>query len=289
MQKPGYYNSLVRNARQTRVYTNLCGLIIIIAASFFLASRNEYHYFTGESGIAVAVALICVGVFIFLTGFFGCCGAMRENYCMLFTYAVIIFCLLLVQIAAGITGFVLRHEISDEIDKSMKNELMHYKNDTAVHEAYDDIQKGLKCCGASNYTDWFAPNILYGNHSVPESCCIEENCDHYNIPDTTAGAKKIIHTEAPSWLKAFRSPEDKTLSHLQKRDQRYRYGATADVWRSYYMIDSSQGCASEVKNILHDNMMAIIIACIVIGLIEITGIFCSCCLMKSVKNEYEVV
>lgn len=222
----------------------LCGLIIIIAASFFLASRNEYHYFTGESGIAVAVALICVGVFIFLTGFFGCCGAMRENYCMLFTYAVIIFCLLLVQIAAGITGFVLRHEISDEIDKSMKNELMHYKNDTAVHEAYDDIQKGLKCCGASNYTDWFAPNILYGNHSVPESCCIEENCDHYNIPDTTAGAKKIIHTE---------------------------------------------GCASEVKNILHDNMMAIIIACIVIGLIEITGIFCSCCLMKSVKNEYEVV
>ncbi|WP_411025476.1 hypothetical protein, partial [Salmonella sp. s55004] len=51
----------------------------------------------------------------------------------------------------------------------------------------------------------------------------------------------------------------------------------------------TDGCADKLKDTVQENMMAIIIVCIVIGLIEITGIFCSCGLMQSVKNEYEVV
>ena len=31
----------------------------------------------------VAYILIGVGVFIFIVGFFGCCGAIRESKCML--------------------------------------------------------------------------------------------------------------------------------------------------------------------------------------------------------------
>ncbi|WP_411025392.1 tetraspanin family protein, partial [Salmonella sp. s55004] len=119
----------------------LCGLTILIGVSLTFANYDMYSHYIGKSGLFVLIVLLIVGVFIFFTGFLGCCGALRENYCMLLTYAIIIFCLLLVEIVAGIAGFVFKSNISDEITKNMEKELLNYPNATnATKEVFDTMQ-----------------------------------------------------------------------------------------------------------------------------------------------------
>jgi len=50
-----------------------------------------------------AVTLIVIGCLIFIIAFLGCCGALRENHCMLVTFGGIILVFLLIQlIGAGL-------------------------------------------------------------------------------------------------------------------------------------------------------------------------------------------
>ncbi len=63
----------------------LAGLGLIIAGAVVQTKLSEYFDFFGGSVSAAAILLIVVGVIIFVIGFFGCCGAYKENYCMTMT------------------------------------------------------------------------------------------------------------------------------------------------------------------------------------------------------------
>ncbi|PIK47244.1 putative CD63 antigen [Apostichopus japonicus] len=158
----------------------LSGLLLIVISSLFLANFYQYEDFTGASETIVIIAFIVIGAFFFVTGFFGCCGALRENYCMLFMYATIILSFCCSKIVAGVVGFVLRDEISKQIDVNMGKLMKDYSTDNVTALAFDDMQHELKCCGTNNFTDWFG---LYGpnNNSVPPSCCIKDTCDNTDV------------------------------------------------------------------------------------------------------------
>ena len=40
---------------------------------------------------AAAVTFIVLGAIVFITGFFGCCGAIRESPCMLMTVSICLY------------------------------------------------------------------------------------------------------------------------------------------------------------------------------------------------------
>ena len=63
----------------------LAGLGLIIAGAVVQSELSTYFDFFGGSVSAAAILLIVVGVVIFVIGFFGCCGAYKENYCMTMT------------------------------------------------------------------------------------------------------------------------------------------------------------------------------------------------------------
>jgi CD63 antigen len=108
----------------------LAGLGLIIAGALVQTKFNAYFDFFGGQFSAAAILLIVVGSIIFIIGFFGCCGAYKENYCMVMTVCVLLIalcpvCLFLVihqfavllglifilEIAAGITAYVLRDKV----------------------------------------------------------------------------------------------------------------------------------------------------------------------------------
>jgi len=120
-----------------------------------------------------AVTLIVIGCVIFLIAFLGCCGALRENHCMLVTFGGIILVLLLVElIGAGlILGYRSQVKIAVQggIDDAMGKYNMTNPNAT-VNQVIDDLQYTLKCCGANETTDWDRqPHHDIGIY--PESCC----------------------------------------------------------------------------------------------------------------------
>ena len=63
---------------------------MIICGAVVQTRFAAYFDFIDMGGFnAVASLLIVVGVIIFVIGFFGCCGAYRENYCMVMTVSTL--------------------------------------------------------------------------------------------------------------------------------------------------------------------------------------------------------
>jgi len=214
----------------------VCGIVIIVGGALVFTKYNDYVQFTASTGNAIPIALIVIGVFVFFTGFLGCCGALRENYCMVCTFAFIIVVLLVAELGGGIAGYVLRDDIKDAIETNMKELMAFYNNETATRKLFDHMQQDLKCCGTDNYTDWY-PYFNEGN--VPNSCCKNDTKD--------CG-------------KSFKPG-------------------------SIY----TKGCHLALYDVLENNIIIIAAIAIAIAVIQIFGVVCACCLMRSIKGEYEVV
>lgn len=64
------------------------------------------------------IALIVIGVAIFIIAFFGCCGAIRESHCMTVTYGTFLMILLIAKIVIAVYIFVNAEEFSKAMEKS---------------------------------------------------------------------------------------------------------------------------------------------------------------------------
>ncbi|XP_072032679.1 CD63 antigen-like [Amphiura filiformis] len=225
----------------------LCGLGIIIGGALVFTIYNDYVDFTGDSGNVVPIILIIVGSFIFVTGFLGCCGAIKENYTMMAMFAGIMVVLLLVEVGVGIAGYVLRDELSDTIEENMFKLMPEYISANATKNLFDNMHEDLKCCGTHNYTDWFATGSYVDAvcpdtaSCVPESCCKDKtSCNYMIVPSNPT-----------------------------------------DIY--------TKGCNEKLSDLITDNIAIIAAIAIVIAVIEVFGIVCACCLIKSIKSGYEVV
>jgi len=160
----------------------LAGLGLIICGALVKTELQPYFDFYQGSVTGLAVLLIVVGCIIFIIGFFGCCGAYKENYCMTMTFAVLLAIVFLLEIAGGISAYVMRQQVGEEVMTKMITTMQNYETDNSITQLWDDVQRDFKCCGTYNMTDW---NVLdsYGQDAVsktwtlPESCCILETDD----------------------------------------------------------------------------------------------------------------
>ncbi|KAH9498605.1 cd63 antigen [Bulinus truncatus] len=146
----------------------IAGIGLIAAGAYVKVKLDQYYDFFGSDYVGPGILLIIVGVIIFILAFFGCCGAIKENYCLTMTFAVFLGIIFVLEIAAGIAGFVLRDDIEKEIGTVLKNSVVNYRNVSGIGKAWDTLQSDFQCCGANNYTDW---NTTFENNTLPRSCC----------------------------------------------------------------------------------------------------------------------
>ncbi|XP_002736864.1 CD63 antigen-like [Saccoglossus kowalevskii] len=216
----------------------VCGLALIVVGALAQVKYSEYTDITGGLFAGLPIYLIIIGCIISVVGFLGCCGAIKENYCMITTFAVILIIILILEIAAVIAGYILQDEIYDAVNEGLTDSMDDYVDENpAAVEAYDNLQEEFKCCGANNYTDW--ESAYNETNVVPDSCC----------KNITAGCGT-----------------DYTLS---------------EIWQD--------GCTEKLEDALIDNFEKIAGVAIAIAVVELLGIICACCLMRSIKSEYEVV
>jgi len=101
-------------------------------------------------------AIIAAGALLFVIGFLGCCGAMKESKCMLTLFFIFIFLIFVVEIV----GAVLAYTKKDEFEALVKESMKLYDADSkdpdvkAVTEAWKTIQETFDCCGYDNAFDW---------------------------------------------------------------------------------------------------------------------------------------
>ncbi|OON14177.1 tetraspanin family protein, partial [Opisthorchis viverrini] len=113
----------------------ICALLLIIVGSWVQVKFSDYGPELQKIWQAAPIALIVLGAIILLVSFLGCCGAIKENVCMLYT-------------------------IDPEIEKILKDAVRDYPK-PEIQQSIDLIQRTFECCGATGREDY---------EVVPESC-----------------------------------------------------------------------------------------------------------------------
>ena len=66
-------------------YLQLTGVALISVGVVIKGFYTEYQGLLDERYFSAPSLLITAGTIIFFIAFFGCCGAIKENHCMVFT------------------------------------------------------------------------------------------------------------------------------------------------------------------------------------------------------------
>uniref|UniRef100_A0A1B6E2W9 Tetraspanin n=1 Tax=Clastoptera arizonana TaxID=38151 RepID=A0A1B6E2W9_9HEMI len=143
--------------------------IALIAIGMGTKSGNEpYQNLLDDRYFSTPSLLISVGCFIFFIAFLGCCGAIREHYCMVITFSILLSAVLITEVSAGITGYVLSDETADVMRYKVNASMYQYNKTIADTTLWDETQTDLKCCGTNSYKDWYP---VFNNTLLPVSCC----------------------------------------------------------------------------------------------------------------------
>lgn len=70
------------------ILLQITGIIILSIGATVQGIYHGYSHFLAEQFFSVPALLIAIGALIFFIAFFGCCGAFKENYCMIITVGI---------------------------------------------------------------------------------------------------------------------------------------------------------------------------------------------------------
>ncbi|MXQ98380.1 hypothetical protein E5288_WYG007245 [Bos mutus] len=163
-------------------FNMLFWVISMVMVAVGVYARLMKHAEAALACLAVdpAILLIVVGILMFLLTFCGCIGSLRENICLLQTFSLCLTVVFLLQLAAGILGFVFSDKVRGKVSEIINNAIVHYRDDLDLQNLIDFGQKEFSCCGGISYKDW-SLNMYFNcsednpsreRCSVPYSCCL---------------------------------------------------------------------------------------------------------------------
>ncbi|CAN9505119.1 unnamed protein product [Ophioblennius macclurei] len=124
----------------------------------------------------VGYLLIVLGALLLIIGFLGCCGAIKENKCMLFMFFAIILLVFLAEVAGAIVVLVFQPLANDLLTQlgtaAVQSIRDSYGSDEDITGLWDTTMTALSCCGFFNASD-FVNSPFYNNQGMkfPPHCC----------------------------------------------------------------------------------------------------------------------
>lgn len=141
---------------------------IIIGVSIYLKVSKDSNALTNLNLPGIDL-LLAIGVIIMVLGFLGCCGAIKENKCMLLLFFIGLLLIFILLLAAGIVGAVGEKKSQDWVKEQLQKLLPLDKQSEDVQSDIQKLEEEGKCCGIINGpSDW-------GN-KIPSSCnCVDKS------------------------------------------------------------------------------------------------------------------
>eukprot|EP00096_Caligus_rogercresseyi_P006088 TRINITY_DN22262_c0_g1_i1.p1 TRINITY_DN22262_c0_g1~~TRINITY_DN22262_c0_g1_i1.p1 ORF type:complete len:244 (-),score=-26.16 TRINITY_DN22262_c0_g1_i1:70-801(-) len=168
----------------------LCGAALLAVGIWVLVDGNSFMSLVADNTVIfnAVYIIIAVGAALLVIAFFGCCGAIKENKCLLGTYFAIVLIIFIVEIIGGILAFVYFPQVESYVVNSM-NDYVESSNTSVVTASWNTLQSVFQCCGYSNYSNWADSNFTSStaNAPFPTSCCTR-NLNNVDAPfiDETA-------------------------------------------------------------------------------------------------------
>ncbi|TNM91508.1 tetraspanin-9 [Takifugu flavidus] len=159
---------------------------IILGVAIYLKVNKDGHSIATEALPGVDL-MIAIGVIILVLGFLGCCGAIRENRCMLLLFFISLLIIFILLVAAGIVGAVGESKVQDLLKKHLEDKFVPLSDKSeSVKQDLENLQRELKCCGLfKGPADWT---------KIPDSCrcnATEPDCSSSKLYSTNCYDKSV--------------------------------------------------------------------------------------------------
>ena len=115
----------------------LSGVGLIIGGAVSLSNADDFAV-NPESSLSHArgifIGVIVVGCFVFLLGFLGCAGSLLKIRFMLAGFAVLVFLLLVIEIALGIAAIASKDKVETDIERIFNKSIESYSDSEAIRK-----------------------------------------------------------------------------------------------------------------------------------------------------------
>ncbi|XP_068459229.1 CD151 antigen isoform X2 [Clinocottus analis] len=156
----------------------LAGGAVLAVGVWTIMEKSDYISLLNSSFYSVsAYILIAAGVIVIVTGIIGCCATLKEMKSLLIVYLVLLLCVFLLEIIAGVLAYITYQELDEELTNNLKvtmQQKYQQPGEESVTRAVDKLQQEFKCCGSHNASDWGECAWIQSADNgrlVPDSCC----------------------------------------------------------------------------------------------------------------------
>lgn len=163
----------------------LAGGVVLAVGVWTLVEKSDYISLLNSSFYSVsAYILIAAGVIVIMTGIIGCCATLKEMKSLLIVYLILLLCIFLLEIIAGILAYITYqhcfpfcYQLDEELRQNLTGTMQQkYRQpgQESITDAVDKLQEEFKCCGSHNFSDWADSVWIQSGKSerlVPDSCC----------------------------------------------------------------------------------------------------------------------
>lgn len=156
----------------------LAGGAVLAVGVWTLVEKSDYiSLLNSNLYSASAYILIVAGVIVIMTGIIGCCATLKEIKSLLIVYLILLLCIFLLEIIAGVMAYINYQELDEELRQNLKvtmQQKYQQPEEESVTQAVDKLQQEFKCCGSNSSSDWSDSIWIQDPQNkrlVPDSCC----------------------------------------------------------------------------------------------------------------------
>lgn len=153
-----------------------CASILMFLNLIYLAGAGTLiglTIYAMKTNVAVLVGnhlpwvLVGIGAAVAVLAFIGCVGACRENRCLLFLYATLLFLMIAAEVTVGAMVYTKRHDARDIVTDAWQR---------APDSDKRAVQSELHCCGLFSYATAALPCEWF---DTPCANLVKEKFEHW--------------------------------------------------------------------------------------------------------------
>ncbi|KAJ8387230.1 hypothetical protein AAFF_G00159490 [Aldrovandia affinis] len=151
----------------------ICGTSVLGFGIYLMMNSKFSSLIPTLASMNIANTLVITGTIVTCISFLGFLGALKENRCLLISYFILLFILMLAELSIACALLIFEQEIDSFFEKDLMSSLVQSRDsrktvNSTIKDDWDRVQSTFQCCGVHNVSDW--------KDNVPTSCCQNNLC-----------------------------------------------------------------------------------------------------------------
>ncbi|XP_023669177.2 leukocyte surface antigen CD53 [Paramormyrops kingsleyae] len=149
----------------------LFGTIVLGTGVYLMINSKFSSLIPSLPSINLASGLVIIGTIVTCISFLGFLGALKENRCLLLSFFILLFILMMAELSVACLLLLYERKIDTFIETDLTESLEHshkLRKSNNETDDWDKLQKLFQCCGVHNATEW--------GQNIPHSCCQTSDC-----------------------------------------------------------------------------------------------------------------